>query len=124
MTTDSGTLPKWLRDSIFYLAGLLFAFVALSFVIATSGCSSATERVQTGTNGFHYIRTVYSEKCVTTPEAIAPAGCSDAYKSMSRLQKWVFESMDAVKRGGKFPLQLKAMDAAEADALKKLEGVK
>jgi hypothetical protein len=103
-------------------AGGVSVLFALLFSLA--GCQSTPGKVLTSVNTFHYVRTVYGGKCVTVPNAVAPPGCKEAYAAMAAQQQWIFESNDAVKRGGRLPLQLKALDIAEKNALQALEGIK
>ena len=99
----SGVIQRWL---------LLPA--AGAFLLA--GCTSPARQILTSANGYHYYHARYQEAC---PSRSAPADlCSSWYAGLSRWHKRLNEANDALQRGGKLPLQLRAVKKSEKEAKK------
>ena len=81
-----------------------------------AGCASPAKQILTSANGYHYYHARYQEAC---PSRSAPADlCSSWYAGLSRWHKRLNEANDALQRGGKLPLQLRAVKKSEKEAKK------
>lgn len=94
--------------------------MALSLVVLTS-CTTAIEHVKNSQNDYYYYNNRFTDKCPTRDSNNCPE-----FKDQSvLLQKWFVqlkEADDAINRGGKLPLQEKALTTTEKEMKKKAKG--
>lgn len=86
-------------------------WLAVALVLVT-GCASPAERVLTSVNAYHYWLGEYETTCAGKGTEACRAWETDLRSHKARLEA----AEAAIKRGGKLPLQLKAMRAAERQA--------
>ena len=91
----------------------LVSIIILSLCLTgLTACTSATTQVQNSVNAYYYYTTRFEEVCPTYDSKDCPQ-----YKpAATLLQKWekqLKDAKDAVNRGGKLPLQLKALKDTE-----------
>lgn len=83
--------------------------IALLVVLALAGGCSLLETDQakailTNANGYAFYETRYAEACV---EVVGPPTCKAQQTWLKAWKKHLGEANDALKRGGRAPLQLK-----------------
>lgn len=86
--------------------GPLLVFLLLASGAAVS-CSS--NKILTSSNSWAFHTARYNESCVNP----AP-GCACRHEALARWRGALDEARDAVRRGGKYPLQIRALKDAEA----------
>lgn len=92
-------------------------FVVLFLALLVVGCTSDINRVKTSLNDYTYYANRFEEKCPSYDSAI----CTELKAQADGLKKWnkaIHEAQEAVSRGGKLPLQLKALKTIEKEVAK------
>lgn len=86
-------------------------WLAVALVLVT-GCVSPAERVLASVNAYHYWIGEYEKTCggAARPE------CKTWHAALVEHKARFVAAEEAMGRGGKFPLQMKAMKAAEKAA--------
>ena len=98
------------------LGVIVLAVASVMLLAAAFGCASPARRVLTSVNAYHNWLGEYEARCGASAPAPAPADCSSWYSDL-RAHKARLEAAEAaIKRGGKLPLQLRAMKSAEKAA--------
>jgi hypothetical protein len=100
-----GALP--IRGANTPSPGLLPGVLLPLLVAASIGCSSG--RVLDSANNWAYHTARYNEDCY----AASPT-CECRHEALARWRKLLDEANEAAQRGGKYPLQLRALKDAEA----------
>lgn len=96
------------RPAPFWLAAVL---------VCGTGCVTPAVRVLTSVNAYHFNRGEYETRCA--PLDPAPPECRQWYADLVEHKRRFTAAQEAIARGGKLPLQLKAMKAAEKAAARK-----
>lgn len=94
-------------DLVRYSPGRDVLFATLAVVIFLgSGCSSG--KVLNSANDWAYYTSRWNEECFASSTL-----CECRHEALARWRKLLDEARDAVQRGGKYPLQIKALRTAE-----------
>ena len=89
----------------------------IAVALAIAGCSSSEPvKVASSVNAFHFINARYEEKCVAVVGPVKECRATNA--ALLQWKKALGESDEAVRRGGKLPLQIKYVKKLEKEAAK------
>lgn len=92
------------------LADVIVLCVLGWVLLVMSSCVSATHRLQESLNTGYWAERVFEKKCV---DVMGPPACVAVYRAVQAHKAALVEADAAMRRGGTFPLELRAAIDAE-----------